>query len=445
MKRITLLLISIFLISIFSLANIDKTTNYGFFVTKLKGSGVISDPLNGKNFLKENMPVLKDDTISLKKKSYIELTDSFGNVIRIGGDKSKVEFGRVENNRVEMKLVKGNIFVNKNTNTLFIIKSGDGFIVTNGGARFLVSKIKGDTNVYCFVGPLLIKTRKVERSLYEPRSAQIFGNEVNIIRTDEYKTNDLYKWADFRDRKINNAISQKFLAFRNVNPVILYELSHYGNWVKHPKWGYVWVPNKIPSDWHPYAYGRWYSVGRDTNLTWISAEPWGFVYYCGNWAFDSKYGWVLVPSRINRPLFNPVEDVCWYVQGDYIYWVWKGFFDRYQYNRIPKDFFSGVTVRDFLKGKFATKRRVKNSIKRLLVSRFRKHNLITNGGELFRKISRTSDYRRYYSSEFGYMMSGGFGGRGLRVGGGATRVRGYVFHGAAAASAGVTPNKPKRK
>ncbi len=445
MKKFTLLFISIFLLSTFFLAGIDKKVkneNYGFFAIKVKGSGVISDPLNGKNLIKENMPLQEKDIIYAKRGSYFEFLDSSGNILRIGGESSKVKVEKLEDGKVILKLIKGNIFINKNTNDPFIIKSDDAYIVSNGGSRFLIDKVKNDVNVYCFVGPLLIGARKNKRSLYEPKSASIHDGRINILKSDEYKSNDLYRWSDFRDREINNKISKKFLAFRDIDPVILYELSHYGNWVKHPKWGYVWVPNKIPSDWHPYAYGRWYSVGRDTNLTWISAEPWGFVYYCGNWAFDSKYGWVLIPSRMNRPIFSPVEDVCWYMQGDYIYWVWKGFFNKYTYNEIPKKFFSGVSVNDFLDGKFATKRRVKNSIKRLTTVRLNKYNLIKNGGELFRRISQSNFYRRYYGGNFVGTRRGSYSGS-INVGGGFRR-GGVVFR--SSSGRGVTaPKKPKRK
>ncbi len=435
MKKISILILFLTFFSLFVLSkevgkNYDRIKDISIFVVKVVGRGVISDKLNGKNLIVNNMPVLKGDEISVKKGSYVELMDSLGNVYRIGGLKSKVKFYLMDSKRVEVKLKKGNIFVNKNTNSLLLIKCDNGIVASTGGNRFLVESSKGKNNVYCFVGPVLLKTKGVEKRLYEPKSAEISRNRIRIFKTNDYENNPLYRWSDKRDSERNNKISMRYLAFRDVNPVILYELSHYGNWVKHPRWGYVWVPNKIPSDWHPYSYGRWYGVGRDTNMVWISAEPWGYVYYCGSWAYDSEYGWVLIPSRMNRPMFDMAKDVCWFFDGDYVFWMWKGFLKNYERTqfKISRNYVSGMRLRDFLRGKIANKNRVKNSLRRFSVSKISPSKLIFNERELFRRISNSNFVRRNHYGGY-FSPSIGKGSSGVGAGSGSAGGFRGSFHG----------------
>ena len=35
------------------------------------------------------------------------------------------------------------------------------------------------------------------------------------------------------------------------------ELSPYGQWVWHPRFGYVWLPENVSANWRPYTVGRW--------------------------------------------------------------------------------------------------------------------------------------------------------------------------------------------
>ena len=35
------------------------------------------------------------------------------------------------------------------------------------------------------------------------------------------------------------------------------ELAPYGQWVWHPRFGYVWLPETVSDNWRPYTVGRW--------------------------------------------------------------------------------------------------------------------------------------------------------------------------------------------
>jgi len=34
-------------------------------------------------------------------------------------------------------------------------------------------------------------------------------------------------------------------------------LEPYGEWLRHPRWGMVWVPADRPPGWRPYTEGHW--------------------------------------------------------------------------------------------------------------------------------------------------------------------------------------------
>ena len=34
-------------------------------------------------------------------------------------------------------------------------------------------------------------------------------------------------------------------------------LDAYGQWVWHPRFGYVWLPGNVRCDWRPYKVGHW--------------------------------------------------------------------------------------------------------------------------------------------------------------------------------------------
>ena len=45
----------------------------------------------------------------------------------------------------------------------------------------------------------------------------------------------------------------------------------------------------MATDWRPYWHGRWAST--PAGLTWVSAEPWGWVpYHYSTWDYVPSYG-----------------------------------------------------------------------------------------------------------------------------------------------------------
>ena len=77
-------------------------------------------------------------------------------------------------------------------------------------------------------------------------------------------------------------------------------LEPYGHWVRHARWGEVWVPDDIPPGWRPYSYGHWVYT-EEWGWYWVSdqdEEDWGWVvYHYGRWVHDRRLGWFWIPGR----------------------------------------------------------------------------------------------------------------------------------------------------
>jgi hypothetical protein len=91
-------------------------------------------------------------------------------------------------------------------------------------------------------------------------------------------------------------------------------LSGYGDWVRHDRYGDVWVPRQAHA-WRPYSVGYW--TYTDAGWTWVSDEPWAWAtYHYGRWAFDPAFGWVWVPDTTWGPSW-----VAWRSNDDYTGWA----------------------------------------------------------------------------------------------------------------------------
>jgi FecR protein len=113
---------------------------------------------------------------------------------------------------------------------------------------------------------------------------------------------DLDNWSAMRDRQIANAIS-----FRYVSPYIpgAVELDAAGDWQPGTPYGAVWFPRNLPNGWAPYHYGHWVSHA-PWGWMWVEDEPWGYApFHYGRWvSMGGRWGWIPGPPAA-RPIFAP--------------------------------------------------------------------------------------------------------------------------------------------
>ena len=94
------------------------------------------------------------------------------------------------------------------------------------------------------------------------------------------------------------------------------ELEPHGRWLSTRRYGYVWVPDNVASDWRPFTDGHWVYT-RGYGWLWVSDEPYGWaVYHYGRWGYDDDYGWFWVPGSEWAPAW-----VSWQYSDEYIGWA----------------------------------------------------------------------------------------------------------------------------
>ncbi|HWT83993.1 MAG TPA: DUF6600 domain-containing protein, partial [Candidatus Methylomirabilis sp.] len=93
-------------------------------------------------------------------------------------------------------------------------------------------------------------------------------------------------------------------------------LDPYGQWVWHPRFGYVWLPENVSENWRPYTVGHWVDTD-EYGWYWDSHEPFAWaVYHYGRWGYDPDYGWFWVPGDTWAPAW-----VQWRYSDEYVGWA----------------------------------------------------------------------------------------------------------------------------
>jgi hypothetical protein len=112
-------------------------------------------------------------------------------------------------------------------------------------------------------------------------------------------------------------LSGKALAQETIEIDTFYdELAPYGQWVWHPRFGYVWLPEDVSPNWRPYTVGHWVST-EEYGWYWDSPEPFAWaVYHYGRWGYDRDYGWFWVPGDTWSPAW-----VQWRYDDQYVGWA----------------------------------------------------------------------------------------------------------------------------
>lgn len=89
------------------------------------------------------------------------------------------------------------------------------------------------------------------------------------------------------------------------------ELSRYGGWYQHPRFGRIWAPYE--TGFRPYHRGYWQPT--KFGLVWIAEEPFGWVTsHYGRWFWNRRWFWV--PDSVWAPAW-----VVWRETDDHLGWA----------------------------------------------------------------------------------------------------------------------------
>jgi len=113
---------------------------------------------------------------------------------------------------------------------------------------------------------------------------------------------DLDSWSQQRDQQIARANSYQY-----VSPDVpgAADLDAYGEWQPETEYGPVWFPRNVSSDWAPYHYGHWVNHA-PWGWIWVGDEAWGYApYHYGRWvSYRGRWGWIPGPRTV-RPVYSP--------------------------------------------------------------------------------------------------------------------------------------------
>ncbi len=112
----------------------------------------------------------------------------------------------------------------------------------------------------------------------------------------------LDSWSNVRDQQIANAVSYQYVS-REIPGAN--ELDAAGDWQPGTPYGAVWFPRNVPAGWAPYHYGHWVNHA-PWGWVWVEDEPWGYApFHYGRWvSWEGRWGWVPGPPAAH-PVWSP--------------------------------------------------------------------------------------------------------------------------------------------
>jgi len=143
-----------------------------------------------------------------------------------------------------------------------------------------------------------------ETQLASGEDIEVTGTETASLQTVAAAADDAWdRWNYNRTGQIaERPRSEQYVAGAVAG---VDDLDRYGDWRETPKYGHVWVPRDVGSDWVPYSDGRWVWDG-SYGWTWVDYAPWGWApYHYGRWCWaDGYWGWAPGPV-VAHPAYSP--------------------------------------------------------------------------------------------------------------------------------------------
>jgi hypothetical protein len=140
-----------------------------------------------------------------------------------------------------------------------------------------------------------------ETDVHDGQRVAFAGGHPNV-QTD-VAMDDWDRWNDDRTARFaENSPSGHYVSSEVAG---VDDLDRYGDWREEPRYGRVWVPRGVASDWAPYSTGRWV-YDPAYSWTWVDDAPWGWCpYHYGRWAnFSGTWGWAPGPI-VAQPVYSP--------------------------------------------------------------------------------------------------------------------------------------------
>jgi hypothetical protein len=142
-----------------------------------------------------------------------------------------------------------------------------------------------------------------QQSLFGGQALELIGsNPVYPQWLQPSGPDDLDYWSQRRDQQIMHAASYQYVSHEIPGAD---ELDANGTWQPGTEYGAVWFPNNVPYGWAPYHYGHWVNHF-PWGWVWVEDESWGYApFHYGRWVnFGGRWGWVPGPPAAH-PVWSP--------------------------------------------------------------------------------------------------------------------------------------------
>jgi hypothetical protein len=227
---------------------------------------------------------------------------------------SDLEFSRLDDGRVELRLDKGSLALrlrNREELNDYQLITREGRFTAEREGLYRIDQLDRGSRALNWEGSLRFDSRGPDVApvwLGANEQAEYWWG--NGARTERQRL-ERDEFADWLLAQ-KESEGQSLAAYRYVSPEMTgaEELDRYGRWEQSSEYGPLWAPAAVAVDWAPYRYGRW-GWTRAWGWTWIDAAPWGFApFHYGRWV---HYGgrWCWAPGAYSpRPVYAPAL-VAW--------------------------------------------------------------------------------------------------------------------------------------
>jgi hypothetical protein len=243
-------------------------------------------------------------------------TDSDGRVeVQVGqsyiriGPNSDLSFVRSSPTTISFGLAQGSVRVHSfglwpGQHLFFNTPSGTGGLDQPGDVRVDVLPDEGATIITNLgFDSFALGAGGFGATIQGKRALELIGsNPVTPQWLQPAEWDDLDRWSQQRDQQVANVASYQY-----VSPEIpgVYELDASGTWMPGTEYGAIWFPNNVPAGWAPYHYGHWVNHA-PWGWVWVEDESWGYApFHYGRWvSYNGRWGWIPGPPAAH-PVWSP--------------------------------------------------------------------------------------------------------------------------------------------
>jgi hypothetical protein len=250
-----------------------------------------------------NRPLVPGDSLWTGAKSILELQSSMG-VIRLS-NQTNIKILNLNSKITQLKLSGGTLMLRASNlapkQIIEISTPNLAFVTATPGLyRIYVNSKDNITQVSVIKGRGKVYGSTKAYQMNEGKSCP-FGTNLKIYQCSKPITDGFSRWSESRDQ-MGKGQTKLYVSSGAIGNQ---DLDRYGRWSSTKKYGHVWTPNQVNSNWAPYRTGSWVWI-RHWGWTWVDEQPWGFApFHYGRWVYlEKRWSWVPGSRRL-EPIYAP--------------------------------------------------------------------------------------------------------------------------------------------